>query len=442
MTEVTLSQILQAREDRVRMQQQFLQNNPCPLLCFTMNIAGPIKNTPLIQRGFRLGLEALADQISEALIVKRYISSEITGNTALFSIQMNARELKKICTDIEDSVPLGRLFDMDVLDTNGNKLERSVQRGCLVCGAPGRTCAASRAHSVTELQHVTKRILTAHFAQLDIEQIADLAVNSLLDEVNTTPKPGLVDQNNNGSHKDMNLSHFVASAHALRDYFVKCVEIGQNTAHLLPHETFLKLRAAGLKAEEAMYQATGGVNTHKGIIYTMGILCGSIGRLWSAETPIVPTNAICEESAKMVIHSVKSDFASANGETAGERLYASHGLPGIRGEVASGLSSVTRVALPTYEKALAEGFSQNYAGVITLLHLIANVEDTNLYHRGGLEGAVWAKQAAKQLIGNGYPELIQIQYLDDAFIARNLSPGGCADLLAATYFLHKLQYIK
>ena len=159
MTEVTLSQILCEREERVHLQQQFLKENACPLLCFTMNIAGPVKNTPLIQRGFRLGLDLLAQQIPEELILKRSINSNITGNTAIFSVNMDAQELKKICTGIEDAAPVGRLFDMDVLDARGVKLERPSLRGCLICGASGRACAAGRLHSVSQLQDKTNQIL-------------------------------------------------------------------------------------------------------------------------------------------------------------------------------------------------------------------------------------------------------------------------------------------
>jgi triphosphoribosyl-dephospho-CoA synthetase len=98
---------------------------------------------------------------------------------------------------------------------------------------------------------------------------------------------------------------------------------------------------------------------------------------------------------------------------------------------------VTAWSLPVFREALAEGRSHNEAGVMALLHLIARVEDTNLYHRGGPEGAAWAKAAAAALLPS--PEMSRVEDLDEAFIARNLSPGGCADLLAVTWFLHMLE---
>jgi holo-ACP synthase/triphosphoribosyl-dephospho-CoA synthase len=113
------------------------------------------------------------------------------------------------------------------------------------------------------------------------------------------------------------------------------------------------------------------------------------------------------------------------------------GLRGIRGEVADGLPSVVNIALPVLEEGLAGGVSFNDACACALIRLIAQVEDTNLYHRGGDEGTAFAKAAAKAL--GDFPTTAQIEALDDAFIARNLSPGGCADLLAATCFLYHLK---
>lgn len=440
MTEVTLAEILQSREDRVRKQQELLQEYGCSLICFTMNIAGPIKNTPLIQRGFRAGLTELDRTLPKERIRKKMINSADTGDTAMFAVEMDAVELKKICTEIEERSPLGRLFDMDVLDKNGFKLDRKNLRGCIVCGAPGRNCAAGRIHPITELQNITSGILREHFAKADREYIASVAVQSLIDEVNTTPKPGLVDRRNTGSHKDMNIHHFLESANALQPYFALCVKIGQETNTKSVHEAFSLLRQAGLEAENTMYAATGGVNTHKGVIYTLGVLCGSLGRLWSAEKPIPDVAAILTECGKIVRQAVAEDFASADGSTAGERLYLKYGLGGIRAEAAAGLPSVSKTGLPAYRKALAAGLTANEAGAVTLLHLIANVKDTNLYHRGGKDGAQWASVAAAALLkSETYPSSAQIELLDDEFIARNLSPGGCADLLAVTYFLHTLQ---
>ena len=435
--EVSLQDILCAREDRVRLQKQLLEENHCPLICYTMNIAGPVKNTPLIRRGFQTGLDALLEKLPAEKVLRQHLFLAKTGCTAMLAVDADPRDLKKICMALEESTPLGRLFDMDVLTADGIKLERNTLRGCLVCGAPGRECAASRRHPVQELQRTTTQILQDHFLLADREYIGSIAVQSLIDEVNTTPKPGLVDRRNNGSHQDMTLQHFLRSAQTLRPYFSECFRIGQNTSALSPKETFPSLRAAGLEAEKSMYQATGGVNTHKGLIYTMGLLCGSLGRLWTAERPFAETDEILSECAKIAQESVQEDLRTVKGNTPGERCYLRHGIGGIRSEIANGLPSVRNIALPCFEKSIADGLSQNDAGVIALINLIANVSDTNLYHRGGEDGAKWAAEAASAILP--LPASHEVEALDNAFIQRNLSPGGCADLLAVTYFLHALK---
>ncbi len=254
MTEVTLSQMLDARENRVKKQNDILSQFKLPLISFTMNIAGPVKTSPLIKRAFYEGISLLKENLTQDIVYED-ISSEITGFEAIFSVNADASKLKDICTCIEDRLTIGRLFDMDVIDLDGKKLERKNTRGCFVCGAPGRACAAGRLHSVNELQTATKEIMENYFFLRDKEYFSALAAKSLLDEVHTTPKPGLVDCRNNGSHKDMDVPLFTKSANALKPYFEECFSIGKNTANLSPSETFPFLRNAGILAEKTMYNA-------------------------------------------------------------------------------------------------------------------------------------------------------------------------------------------
>lgn len=442
MPEATLPQILQAREERVQLQQQLIRTYHCPLICFTMNIAGPVKTSPLIERAFFEGLHQLEARLPQDKIRARKLDIAVTGCQIILAVDMDTDTLKSICVSIEEATPLGRLFDMDVLGVDCQKIDRHSQRGCLVCGAEGRGCASRRLHNVEELQAATHRILHDHFAAFDRETIASLAVQSLLDEVYTTPKPGLVDRRNSGSHRDMNLSSFEASAEALRSYFYECVALGQATADSDPCVTFPLLRRAGLVAEQAMFKATGGVNTHKGAIFTLGCLCGSIGRLWSADVPFAPIEAILADTAQIGQAAMETDFAAKDTSTAGLKLYHTCGITGIRGEVAGGLPAIAQCALPLYKSLLQEGVDKNHAGVVTLLHLIATVNDTTLYRRGGQDGAAYAVEAARELLkAERIPSLAEVEKLDDAFIARNLSAGGCADLLAATYFLYEVQHL-
>lgn len=444
--EVTLMEMLEARENRVCRQDALREKYGAPVVSFTLNIAGPAKDTPLIRRAFRWGQKQLEAGLTAAKlpVLERTERLAPTGCEALYAVNGTAREIKAACVSIEDGSPLGRLFDMDVLDADGRKLDREEVEGgprnCIVCGATGKGCASRRVHSVEELQEATRRILEEHFAAADREAVSALATRALLDEVCTTPKPGLVDRANNGSHRDMDIFTFTASAAALAPYWGRCFQIGRETAELSPEGTFAALKKAGQGAERTMFGATGGVNTHKGAIFSLGTICGAVGRLWRAEAPCRDPEAILAECARMVSAAVEKDFAALspdNARTAGERAYLEEGLIGVRGEAAKGFPGVLHTALPVLERALKSGRSKNDAGAIALLHLIARGTDTNMVSRGGPELAKKAAEGCVQLLEcSPLPEMEEIARLDREFIRKNLSPGGCVDLLAAAFFLY------
>ncbi len=443
MREVTLQEVLNARDRRAEAQRRLLEQTARPLISFTMNIPGPVKNSPLIRRGFDEGLRMLDEALGEAGIacISRQIAHADTGNEYLCAVKASAAAAKEICTRIEDGSPMGRLFDMDVIGLDGQKLTRGEERRCLVCGAPGRSCASRRLHSLEELNAAVTSLLREGLLAVDADSVDATVTHALLEEVATTPKPGLVDRNNNGAHRDMTILSFQLSASALRGYWKDCFLAGAETAGLPAEEAFARMRALGMEAERKMLAATRDVNTHKGAIFTLGTICGAIGRLWRPEAPCGEPERIAETCAALCSDAVEADFAileqDKTARTAGERLYLHRGLRGIRGEVAAGLPAVLETGLPILEACLDDGMSRNDAGVITLLYLIARGEDTNMIKRGGYvlaEGM--SAHLRDELRKNVLPTMERVRQLDEIFIRRNLSPGGCADLLAVSYFLH------
>lgn len=274
--------------------------------------------------------------------------------------------------------------------------------------------------------------------------IALLVSKSLIDEVCTTPKPGLVDRANSGSHDDMDLALFRRSAAALEPYWAEFTSAGQDTAYLLPEEAFAVLQRIGVNAEKAMLEATCGINTHKGAIFALGALCGAAGRLWqhravpSADNLMETAGELSKSFA--VQHWREVSVRSEAPRTAGERFYLQYGVTGICGEVSQGFPSVKEGALPIYREALRQDVSPNNAGVAALLWLIAQGKDTNMISRGGWQLAQSAAAQARILFQEGLSKMItNAERLDQAFIQHHLSPGGCADLLAVTYFLHRIE---
>ena len=431
-TTVSLVQMLDARERRVQHQQELLAQYHKPLICFTMNICGPIKDSPLIRRGFARGRQLLRQQFLRAKLTPLYQDAvrEVTGCEAFYVLDADPLTIKKFTTDIEDATPLGRLFDREELNLEG--------RRCLICGGPAKVCSSRRIHTVAELQEKTTEILTEARDAQDIADAARLAVRALLYEVTTTPKPGLVDRRNSGSHKDMDVFTFMDSAAALYPYFEDCARTGRETAEQPAPETFAALRPLGCEAEGEMLDATGGVNTHKGAVFSVGIVCAALGRLdrslWADAARVL------SEVSAMTAGLTEKDFAGVTAEnaaTVGQKLYIQYGITGVRGQVEAGLPAVLNVGLPVLEEGLAKGYDFDRVGGGALLAILANSTDTNIIARSSRERQMALTEELKALLAQTpYPDKDALAALDDRFIAENLSPGGSADLLALTWLLH------
>lgn len=440
--EAALVDILAAREARAARQAALREEYGMPVISFSLNIAGPVKDSPLLRRAFRAGAAELEAGLRAAGFPSLHREEVLafTGCEGLYAVEGPALEIKRVCVSIEEDSALGRLFDLDVLDREGRKMDREEtgarERGCVVCGMPGRGCASRRVHSVEALQAAARRIIEEHFSAADRERVSALATQALLDEVCVTPKPGLVDRANSGSHRDMDVFTFAASAAALAPYWGECFRIGQKSE--TAEETIQALKSAGQQAERRMFTATKGVNTHKGAIYTLGLICGAAGRLWKPEAPCRDPEALLAMGGTLARAAAESELAALTPETArtaGQRLYLERGLSGARGEAARGFPGVS-LALVKLRAALSAGWSKNDAGAIALLSLIARGTDTNLAARGGRDGAEWAAERCRMLLERDpLPKLEAIAAIDREFIRENLSPGGCADLLAAAFFL-------
>ena len=264
--------------------------------------------------------------------------------------------------------------------------------------------------------------------------IARAAVRSLYDELSLYPKPGLVSMVDNGSHDDMDAATFMRSLFSLRRYFFRIAAAGAGGA------SFTELKQLGIAAERRMLAATGGVNTHRGAIFSMGMLCAAAGRcmaLGLAPTPAAVRAALLQEwGAALAAHAV------AGGATHGLAVAARHGASGAREEAALGLPSVFAVALPALRQAHADTGCWERARIQALFALMAHVSDTNVYYRGGAAGAALVRGLAQRFLGRG--GVGRADWLPYAtachrvFMRRRLSPGGAADLLAAACLLHRL----
>ncbi|AVF33987.1 triphosphoribosyl-dephospho-CoA synthase CitG [Rahnella sikkimica] len=260
--------------------------------------------------------------------------------------------------------------------------------------------------------------------------IATLAAEALRKEVWLTPKPGLVDSANNGSHSDMDLPMFLRSIGAITPWLHQFYRLGQQDAAQPATAMLTRIRPAGLACEQAMFSATNGINTHKGGIFSLGILCTAAGRI-SARQQRLTRTALCAEAAALTQGLVERELQHCRQPvTAGERLFQAHGMTGARGEVQSGFLTLRRHVLPYWwTENQPERRSLN-----ALLRLMAFNPDTNLVSRGGLSGLHFVQDYARRLLKNGWQKE-DLQAMDQALISRHLSPGGSADLLAISTVL-------
>jgi triphosphoribosyl-dephospho-CoA synthetase len=190
-----------------------------------------------------------------------------------------------------------------------------------------------------------------------------------------------------------------------------------------------------------MFAATNGVNTHKGAIFSMGILCAALGRL--PEEQWKHAEVILRECADMTQGLVKADFGGLTQEcavTVGQKLYLNYGITGVRGQMEAGLPAVRKAGLPVLKEGIRRGLSINDSGCAALLALMASSTDTNLIARSDLATQQATVVRLKELLSvNPYPDRQTLEQLDREFVEKNLSPGGSADLLAICYFLYFLE---
>ncbi|MGO4377271.1 triphosphoribosyl-dephospho-CoA synthase MdcB [Pseudoduganella sp. RAF53_2] len=290
--------------------------------------------------------------------------------------------------------------------------------------APGRQPARAPAACATSVRA----------ARLLSREVARRAVRALYIELALYPKPGLVSFIDTGSHADMDATTFLRSLFSLRHYFAHICEAGYHDA------PFAELKRLGIAAEKRMLAATRGINTHRGAIFCVGLLCAAMGRLRAQNMTLTPaalrTALLLRWSEELAAHT------QASGSSHGLQAAAQHAASGAREEGALGLPSVFEIGLPALQRTLERGAPMLHARIDALFALMGHISDTNVYHRGGADGARIVRDSAQRFMERGGTQ--HPQWREAAldchltFVDRRLSPGGAADLLAATCFVHSL----
>lgn len=450
---MTLPDILAAKEARSQRQQEMLKKYGLPLVSITINMPGPVKDFPVLRRLCDYAAVQIQRDFKTLEVRQLYLP---TGPEALLAVNCAAQELKAKAVAIEEGQPFGRLLDIDVFTAEGSLVSRRQQgqsRACLVCGQDTITCMREKRHQLADLTAAVNKLLvnfvafTTRNISPEAQKIGQLAVEAMLFEAACTPAPGLVDRNNSGAHRDMDFFTFMASTAALGNAMARTAQAGINheagPSALLP-----VLREIGIEAERDMLNATRGVNTQKGLLFSLGIAAAAAGQLCRQGRQL-KAEYVLDMIAQITAGIVERELGGSeqrpdNELTAGERLYRQYKITGIRGEMENGLPAVSEVALPALKQALAAGLSPNDALIDTLLALMLKVDDTTVMHRHNPDKMRrWVRQKARAAVAAGGMATKEgrhvIEGLDKEFTAHNVSPGGAADLLAVTWFLHRLE---
>ncbi len=264
-----------------------------------------------------------------------------------------------------------------------------------------------------------------------LQRIGRAATASLYDELALAPKPGLVSFVDSGSHHDMDARTFMRSLFALRHYFVQMAVLGHGQA------PFAELQACGIAAEARMLAATGGINTHRGAVFTLGLLCAAAGAAVRAGERPLP-----EIVRRMLLKhwgAALAERATRASGLPGGIAAARHGLQGASHQAAQGFPVLFGTVAPALAQGLRAGVAPEAARLDALFHAMATLDDTNLVHRGGLAGLRHAQGAARAFLAAGGAAApggrTAAWALHRDFVARRLSPGGAADMLAAACWM-------
>lgn len=275
-------------------------------------------------------------------------------------------------------------------------------------------------------------------------KIGSQITKAILLEAICTPKPGLVDRNNSGAHKDMDISTYMISSAAISHFMTVSAQIAiehrGELKDLLP-----KLRSVGLSAEEEMFLATNNVNTQKGLIFSGMLIAAAVGYLSTRETGTPKANRILVVIQEITKGIVQKELIQMDKNekkiTAGEWIFLDLGITGIRGEAENGFPNA-EAAFQVIKKAIDSNIPFEKGLVMALLFLMSRVDDTNILTRHGSETLTWVRSEANKLVlsEDAYSDswMERVVNLDQQFIEQNVSPGGCADLLAVALMLYFL----
>lgn len=422
-----MNTILDAREQRsIHIRELMNANKYKSIVILKANVPGTNKNLMKMRFICNLFHELISNEFGEKITEVGKIKSE-DGNYIYYVVDEIGTIVKEKTILLEDDNQLGRLIDIDVY--HNKPISRDdiscEMRKCLICDNYAHMCARNQTHIETELFAVIDEMIHEFLE----DYILNTAIKCILAEVNLYPKFGLVSRNDSGAHLDMNYQTFVTSTFAIKSYLKQFIQYG-----LEDIDNPIKLQEIGKEAEKAMFEATNGVNTHKGLIFALGLFLPVVtkGILLNKDSDYLKTELV--RISNVIIGNYYNNLNQPVSH--GDKIYKKHGLKGIRGEALNGFALV--FDSPTYSN-----IDSNYRELDYLMYFMSKLDDTTILYRNDIDTLNKVKKQMSDILSKGgyrKNELL-VHKVSEQYKVENISPGGSADLLVLKLLFEEFRYL-
>lgn len=404
--------ILKAREERSILKSNYLKDFKT-VISVRANLPGEDKNhylSFLLLHAFAFLANDLNGQI-----IKYYDNAD--GPFLIILTNEEASKIKNKTIIIEENHILGRFIDIDVHHKDG-AISRDESRKCIICGKEVYDCMRSNKHHLQDLFKIIEEAVIKYYQ----ENLSEIIDESILAELDLTPKFGLVTPKDSGSHLDMDYNLMIKAKNAIIPYFIEMFILTVKSKEYL--SLIPRLQEIGLSAEKAMLDVTNEVNCYKGLIFNLGLIISA----WAYKISRFNRANIYEISADFA-KIIWSDY-QFDTDSFGDKAYQKYQMLGIKGEALSGFKHVRKGM-----KYLVD--LSDTSRLKALVYFIGNIEDTNLLKRAkNFETYQNVKKRFLKLDIINKKELLK---LNDYCIQKSLSFGGSADLLVVSVFLKKIE---
>lgn len=451
-TNEILQNLLDSKEAVYLTKLNLIKKSQLPLISLALNVPGWPKTNRVLRRFFFEVLKEFQDYaLANRLLLKNDFQLILENHNGLVYIipfynPKSVEETKYITEQFETSHQLGRFIDLDIIDEKGKPVSSENEKLCFYCqSASAISCMRNNTHSFNELRLFQTIEIRKYLNQkLRITQsqiLSELILYALLSELSLEPKPGLVSPSDSGAHHDMDYQTFIQSTAAISIAFTNFF---QNILVVDVKYTIEELRELGIKMEQQMNRATVGINTHRGAIFLLLLIGYSIAR------NIKKNNELSDENIKTLIsgfsQSIKNDPLNKIDESNGNKVrkQTNNDNYGIKAEIINGLPSLFNagiIAFREYHFSTQNSSEQKRKiMILSLLKIMSQNNDTNIIHRSNEKILKKLKKKSSDCLHDvksdkwkSFSELCK-------WAKRNsLSPGGSADILAATIFTYLCQ---